>query len=83
MDDLKTWMANIVSVVQIIGVGVIAVGILIVGMRLIFSAMFGSEHQNVLAKSGIIALIVGAIIVIASAGVLTLLYSIAGVQQPK
>lgn len=83
MNDLKMWMTNIVSMVQIIGVGVIAAGILIVGIRLIFSAMFGSEHQNVIAKSGIIALIVGAVIVIASAGVLTLLYSVAGVQQPK
>ncbi len=82
MQNLKDWMANITSMVQIIGVGVIAIGILIVGIRFIFSAMFGSEHQNVLAKSGIIALIVGSVIVIASAGILTLLYSVAGVKHP-
>lgn len=80
MTDLTTWMANIVSMVRIIGLGVIAIGILIVGMRFIFSGMFGSEHQNIVGKSGIVALIVGGVIVIASSGFLTLLYSIANVK---
>jgi hypothetical protein len=79
---LATWMANIVSDVRIIGLGVLGVGVLVVGMRFIFSSMFGSEHQNVIAKSGIIALIAGGIIVIASTTVLTILYGIAGVTGP-
>lgn len=82
MSDLTTWIANVVSMVRIIGIGVVAIGILIVGMRFIFSTMFGSEHQNVVAKSGIITLIVGAVIVIGASGFLTLLYSIAVVKQP-
>lgn len=78
---LATWMANIVSDVRIIGLGVVGIGILAVGMRMILASLLGSEHQNVLAKSGLFALIGGAIIVIGSTAVLTILYNIAGVTQ--
>lgn len=81
MNALTTWMTNAVSAVRIVGLGVVGVGILVVGIRFIFSSMFGNERENVVAKSGIIALVVGAVIVIASTGVLALLYSIAGVKQ--
>jgi hypothetical protein len=81
MAELATWMANAVSAVRTVGLGVVGIGILVVGMRFIFSSVFGNERENVVAKSGIIALIVGAVIVIASTGVLALLYSIAGVKQ--
>lgn len=78
---LATWMANIVADVRIIGLGILGVGVLVVGMRFIFASVFGSEHQNVIAKSGILALIAGGIIIIASTAVLTILYNIAGVAQ--
>jgi hypothetical protein len=81
MGELTLWMANAVSAVRIVGLGVIGIGILVVGIRFIASSMFGSERENVVAKSGIIALVVGAVIVIASSSVLALLYSVAGVPQ--
>jgi hypothetical protein len=81
MSDLTNWMANAVNATQIVGFGVIGIGILIVGIRFIFASMFGSERENMITKSGIIALVVGAVIVIGSTGMLHLLYSIAGVQK--
>jgi hypothetical protein len=81
MGELTTWMANAVSAVRIVGLGVVGVGILAVGIRFIAAGMFGSERENVVAKSGIIAVVIGAVIVIASTGVLKILYSIAGVGQ--
>lgn len=81
MTELTTWMANILAMGRIIGIGVVGVGIVVVGIRFVFASVIGSEHQNVIAKSGIIVLIVGAVIILGSTGFLTLLYDIAGVQQ--
>ena len=80
-DPVATWTANTLSEVRVVGLGVVGIGILVVGIRFICAGFLGSEHQNVLAKSGLIVLIVGAVMIIASSAVLAALYNIAGVQQ--
>ena len=83
MGQLTLWVANTIQAIRIIGIGMVAIGVLVVGMRFIFSVIAGNEHQNVLARSGVIPLIAGSIIIIASTGALDLLYAIAGVAAPK
>jgi hypothetical protein len=80
-DPLAIWSANALKETRVVGIAVVGIGIVIVGIRLILSSLLASEHQNIIAKSGIIVLIIGGVMIIGSSGMLTLLYNLAGVAQ--